>query len=98
MSLTSEAPGAAATEAPMPFGIDLSLKVFDRATLLVPNSTLITGVVKNWLHNDRVARIIISINVDFEADPEKVRELLIGAAKAQEPVLSIPTPIVRAIC
>jgi small-conductance mechanosensitive channel len=70
------------------------IETFDRATLLVPNLTLVTGAVKNWMHNDRIARIIVAVNVDFEADAEVVRELLIGAAKAQEAVLSIPAPLV----
>ncbi len=70
------------------------IETFDRATLIVPNSTLVTGAVKNWMYADRVGRVIITINVGYEADPEVVRELLIGAAKAQELVLSIPAPIV----
>ena len=70
------------------------IETFDRAMLIVPNSSLVTGQVKNWMHTDRVARIVVSLNVRFDADPEAVRELLIGAAKAQEQVLSIPAPIV----
>jgi small-conductance mechanosensitive channel len=34
----------------------------------------------------------ISLSVQSGADPEKVRELLIGAAKAHDLVLSIPAP------
>ena len=70
------------------------IETFDRSTLIVPNSTLVTGTVKNWMYNDRIARIIVSINVDYEADPEAVREMLIAAAKGQELVLSIPAPLV----
>jgi small-conductance mechanosensitive channel len=71
------------------------IETFDRATLIVPNSTLVTGVVKNWVHSDRVGRIIIAINVAYESDVEEVREILIAAAKAQESVLSIPAPTVQ---
>ena len=66
------------------------IETFDRATLIVPNATLVTGMVKNWMHNDRVARIIVTINVAFESDPEAVREMLIAAAKAQDLVLVDP--------
>ena len=38
------------------------IETFDRATLIVPNSTLITGTVKNWVHSDRVGRIIVTIS------------------------------------
>jgi potassium efflux system protein len=70
------------------------IETFDRATLIVPNTTLVTGAVKNWMYADRLARIIVAVNVAYESDPEAVRELLIGAAKAQEQVLSIPAPLV----
>ena len=70
------------------------IETFDRATLIVPNQTLVTGAVKNWMHTDRVARIMVTINVDFDADPEIVRTLLISAAKSREEILSIPSPLV----
>ena len=70
------------------------IETFDRATLIVPNSTLVTGAVKNWMYADRIARIIISVNVAYESDPEQARELLIAAAKAQDTVLTIPAPLV----
>jgi potassium efflux system protein len=68
------------------------IETFDRAMMIVPNSNLVTGVVKNWVRTDRVGRIRISLSVQSGADPEKVRELLIGAAKAHDLVLSIPAP------
>jgi potassium-dependent mechanosensitive channel len=70
------------------------IETFDRATLIVPNSTLVTGAVKNWMYADRIARIVISVNVAYETDPEQARELLIAAAKAQDTVLTIPAPLV----
>jgi small-conductance mechanosensitive channel len=70
------------------------IETFDRATLIVPNLTLVTGQVKNWMHTDRMARIVIAINVDFDADPELVREMMIAAAKGQDAVLTIPAPLV----
>ena len=71
------------------------IETFDRATLIVPNSNLVTGVVKNWVHTDRVGRIIVSINVAYESDVEEVRQMLIAAAKAQDLVLKIPVPSVQ---
>ena len=41
------------------------VETFDRATLIVPNATLVSGVVKNWVHSDRVGRIIIDLNVAY---------------------------------
>jgi potassium efflux system protein len=70
------------------------VETFDRATLIVPNATLVSGVVKNWVHSDRVGRIIIGLNVAYDNDADAVREILIAVAKAQELVLSIPAPLV----
>lgn len=68
------------------------IETFDRATVIVPNSNMVSGVVKNWLRNDRVGRIRLPFTVGFDADPEKVRTILIEEAKANEHVLSIPSP------
>ena len=48
------------------------IETFDRATMIVPNSNLISGVVKNWVSGDRVGRIRVAVPVNLEADPEKV--------------------------
>jgi small-conductance mechanosensitive channel len=68
------------------------IETFDRAMMIVPNSNLVTGVVKNWVRTDRVGRLKISLSVQSGADPDKVRELLIGAAKAHDLILAIPAP------
>ncbi|MGB7974810.1 MAG: DUF3772 domain-containing protein [Roseiarcus sp.] len=70
------------------------IETFDRGSLIVPNSNFVSGVVKNWVHNDRVGRIIVSVNVTYESDVDHVRDLMISAAKAQEQVLAIPGPSV----
>ncbi len=70
------------------------IETFDRGTLSVPNSNLVSGVVKNWVRNDRVGRIIVSVNIAYESDVEQVRDMLIAAAKAQDLVLAIPAPSV----
>jgi small-conductance mechanosensitive channel len=70
------------------------IETFDRGSLIVPNANFVSGVVKNWVHNDRVGRIIIAVNVTYESDVDQVRDLMIAAAKAQEQVLAIPGPSV----
>jgi len=70
------------------------IETFDRGSLIVPNSNLVSGVVKNWVHNDRVGRIIVSVNVAYESDLDTVRDLMIAAAKAHDQVLAIPAPSV----
>ena len=70
------------------------IETFDRGSLIVPNSNLVSGVVKNWVHNDRVGRIIVSVNIAYESDLDQVRDLMVAAAKAQDQVLAIPAPTV----
>ena len=70
------------------------IETFDRGSLIVPNSNLVSGVVKNWVHNDRGGRIVVSVNLTYESDLDVARDLLIAAAKAQDQVLAIPAPSV----
>ncbi|MGD0721357.1 MAG: DUF3772 domain-containing protein [Roseiarcus sp.] len=70
------------------------VETFDRATLIVPNATLVSGIVKNWVHNDRVGRILVNLDVTFENDADAVREILLAVARAQDLILSIPAPLV----
>ena len=73
------------------------IETFDRAAVIVPNSNLVSGVVKNLMRTDRVGRLMIELTVDGTADPEKVREALIDIARNNEGVLSLPSPQVRFI-
>ena len=68
------------------------IETFDRALVVMPNSSLITGVVKNWVRNDRIGRIALPFTLPVTADPEAVRAMLIKTAKAHDVVLAIPTP------
>ncbi|MDB5571598.1 MAG: Mechanosensitive ion channel protein MscS [Hyphomicrobiales bacterium] len=68
------------------------IETFDRATMIVPNSNLVTGVVKNWVRSDRVGRIKIPVSVAMAADPGQVRQLLLDCAAHQDTVLEFPAP------
>ncbi len=70
------------------------IETFDRATMIVPNSNLVTGTVKNWVRGDRTGRIRIPLAVPMDMDADLVRTTLIECAKSQETVLRIPAPIV----
>ncbi|MBB3809961.1 DUF3772 domain-containing protein [Pseudochelatococcus contaminans] len=70
------------------------IETFDRATVIVPNSSLVSGTVSNWLHRDRMGRMIVSVGVTYAADPDQVRELMLECARANPNVLETPAPIV----
>ena len=64
----------------------------DRSTIIIPNSTLISGNVTNRVHTDRVSRIVIPVSVPRSGDPQLVAELLAQAAIAHELVMKDPKP------
>jgi potassium efflux system protein len=70
------------------------IETFDRATVIVPNSSLITGVVKNMVLRDRSGRVAVPVTVSKLADAEQVRAILVECAKAHSLVLRYPEPIV----
>ncbi|ACB96782.1 DUF3772 domain-containing protein [Beijerinckia indica] len=68
------------------------IETFDRAAVIIPNSNIISGVVKNLVRNDTTSRVLIPITVSATANPEQVRSVLLEIAKANEMVLSLPSP------
>lgn len=68
------------------------IETFDRASVIIPNSDLISGVVKNWVHADRTGRITIQIGASYESEPEQIRDLLLDCARSHPGVLIYPEP------
>jgi small-conductance mechanosensitive channel len=68
------------------------IETFDRASIIVPNSDLITGAVTNWTHRNLLGRTLIKISVHPDVEPETVVKLMIDAARAHPLVLSEPAP------
>ncbi len=70
------------------------IETFDRASVIVPNSTLITDPVTNWTRTNKMGRIIVPIGVGYDSDPDQVREILLGCADENSGILRKPMPIV----
>ena len=68
------------------------IETFDRSTVIMPNSNLISGVVKNRVRSDRTGRVAVSLSVPRSADAERVRSVMVGAAKRHPQVLKDPEP------
>lgn len=66
----------------------------DRASVMIPNSNLISGVVKNISLRDASGRVVITIGVAYGSDPERVRQILLDCARAHPQVLADPPPYV----
>lgn len=68
------------------------IELFDRSTLIVPNSDFITKSVKNVTHGAPNGRVAIELTVSSAVDPEQVRRIAVETAKAHSSVLSFPEP------
>jgi potassium-dependent mechanosensitive channel len=68
------------------------IETFDRASVIIPNSELITGVVKNWTHANTLGRIVIKVGVAYDSDPDQVRDVLIEIAKTHPQIVQAPSP------
>ena len=70
------------------------IQTFDRASVIVPNSTLITDPVTNWTRQNKMGRIIVPIGVGYNSDPDQVRDILLNCADKNSGILRRPAPIV----
>jgi small-conductance mechanosensitive channel len=68
------------------------IETFDRSTILVPNSNLISGVVRNRVRKDRTGRVIVAVPAPRFSDPDQVAGILRTAALAHREVMSEPAP------
>jgi small-conductance mechanosensitive channel len=68
------------------------IEMFDKASLIIPNSELITGAVTNWTHRNPMGRMLVKLTTSYAADPEHVRSILVQAAKDNPKVLATPAP------
>ena len=64
----------------------------DNISIIVPNSQFIDSQVINWSHNDRNIRFNFPVGVSYKENPEKIKNVLLQVAKANEGVLSHPAP------
>jgi small-conductance mechanosensitive channel len=68
------------------------IETFERATVIVPNSEFITGIVKNWTHSNTMGRITVKVGVAYDSDVERVRDLLLDCAREHPQILQAPPP------
>ena len=70
------------------------IETFDKASVIIPNSELITGVVKNWTHLNTLGRLNIKVAVSYDCDADKVMEILNACVGGASGVLKQPPPAV----
>lgn len=68
------------------------IETFDRASLIVPNSELISAPVTNWTHRNAMGRLTIKVSASYKADPGDVLAILNDVAQKSPYVLKLPAP------
>src|SRR5262249_19634480 len=63
--------------------------------VIVPNSQFISERVTNWSHTGPLTAFIVRVRVDWDADPELVRRILLEAAAEHPRVERDPAPEVE---
>lgn len=70
------------------------LETFERSTIIVPNSDLLSQAVTNWTHKDTVGRVDVVVGVAYGTDVDRVQELLLQCARNNPNVTDRPPPFV----
>jgi potassium-dependent mechanosensitive channel len=70
------------------------IETFDRTAVIVPNSTFISGIVKNKVLSDPSGRVALTITVAANEDPVRTRDILMSCLLAHGEVLEEPAPSV----
>lgn len=70
------------------------VETFKRASLIIPNATLLSNTVTNLTHGNNWARYNIAVGVAYGSDTQKVKEVLLECAMSHKRVLKKPEPYV----
>ncbi|MGE3712895.1 MAG: mechanosensitive ion channel family protein, partial [Hyphomicrobiaceae bacterium] len=74
--------------------LSTEIETFDRSSVVIPNSELITGRVKNWTLRDPLGRVRLPIGIAYAADPELAAKIMLDVAGQHPRVLRTPEPFV----
>ncbi|HAY78521.1 MAG TPA: mechanosensitive ion channel protein [Planctomycetaceae bacterium] len=69
------------------------LNTTDNRYLIVPNSAIFGSTIENVTHHE-TRRVDVSVGVDYSADLQTVREVLLRAVEGLDGVLGDPSPVV----
>lgn len=64
------------------------------ATVIVPNSLIVSAPVINLTHKNGTTRVEIAVGVTYGLDPSKVIEVLMQCARSSRMVLTLPQPMI----
>lgn len=68
------------------------IETFQRASIIIPNSELVSNAVTNLTHKDRYGRVDVLIGVAYGSDVDQVIDVLMTCLKGHEKVMTWPEP------
>ncbi len=71
-----------------------TVRTFDGADVIVPNSDLITKSFVNWSLTDRLRRTEIQVGVAYGSDPDQVLKILTRVLASHQKVVRFPEPLI----
>lgn len=70
------------------------IETWHKASVIVPNSDLLSSALKNWTHKDKIGRVDIKVGVALDSDIDKVCDILMELAQAHPRFRPLPEPVV----
>lgn len=67
----------------------------DDKYIILPNSILTSNQIQNWTHNGNISRFEVKATIDYDADINQVKKILLDLVNQNEAVLDTPEPFVR---
>jgi small-conductance mechanosensitive channel len=68
------------------------IEMFDRSTLIVPNSEFITKTVRNVTLSNPLGVVKVKINMPIDTDAKRVRSIMLDVMQNYSDVLADPAP------
>jgi small-conductance mechanosensitive channel len=70
------------------------IETFEKSSIIVPNSELISSAVTNYTHRNSLGRVTVPVSVAYSADPRAVHDILLDCARGNPLFLIDPAPFV----
>ncbi len=70
------------------------IETFERASIIVPNSEVLSSALINWTHKNTLGRTEVRVGVAYGTETRKVKEILLRCAEAHPEVAQWPKPFV----
>ena len=70
------------------------IQTFQRASIIVPNSEIISGAVTNWTYKDSYGRAEVRVGVAYGSDVDRVMAILRDVLQGHKEILDDPKPYV----